>query len=306
MSALASKDGVGASSVWLGEGPWKTVLAFLQDRFPEIDAATWTARMERGDVVDERGARFASDCPYRSGVRLYYYREAREETPVPFEETVLYRDDRILVADKPHFLPVVPAGRFLQQTLLVRLKRKLQLDFLVPIHRIDRETAGIVMFSTEPESRGRYHALFERREIVKTYEAVAPVLPGASYPIRHRSRLVEGEPFFRMKEVEGEPNAETHIELLHTSGENGLYRLTPVTGKKHQLRVHMASLGMPIANDMFYPLLQPDDADDFSRPLQLLAKAIAFRDPITGASQRFESSRTLNVDTPNDRCVASR
>jgi tRNA pseudouridine32 synthase / 23S rRNA pseudouridine746 synthase len=295
-TSLPLKDGVGASSVWLGEGPWKTILEFLQNRFPEIDVAVWTARMERGDVVDEKGAPFAPDSPYRGGVRLYYYREAHAEAPIPFEETVLHQDDHILVVDKPHFLPVVPAGRFLQQTLLVRLKRKLQLDFLVPIHRIDRETAGIVMFSMQPESRGRYHALFERREVVKTYEAVAPLLPGASYPIRHRSRLVEGEPFFRMKEIDGEPNSETQVELLRAGGANGLYRLTPVTGKKHQLRVHMASIGIPIVNDAFYPRLQPDNTDDFSRPLQLLAKAVAFRDPLTGITRRFESARALTLD----------
>lgn len=251
--------------------------------------------MAKGEVVDERGTALSPDCPYRSGARIYYYREIDGEARIPFEETILYRDDHILVVDKPHFLPVVPAGRFLQETLLVRLKRKLQLDFLVPIHRIDRETAGIVLLSIQPRSRGAYQSLFQRREVRKTYEAIARALPGASFPMTRRSRLVPGDPFFRMTETDGEPNTETHIDVLQADGDRVLYQLTPVTGRKHQLRVHMASLGIPIINDSFYPELKPANDADFSRPLQLLAKAIAFTDPLTGAARRFESPRTLSL-----------
>jgi tRNA pseudouridine32 synthase/23S rRNA pseudouridine746 synthase len=290
---LPVRDGIGPSSVWLPAGPWDTVLEFLAQRFADVGVAVWAARMARGEVVDEHGNRFAPDCTYRSGVRLYYYREAHAETPIPFEETILYRDEHILVADKPHFLPVVPAGRFLRETLLVRLKNTLRLDFLVPIHRIDRETAGLVLFCIRPESRGAYHALFQRRDVEKTYEALAGVLPGAQFPIVVRSRLVEGEPFFRMREEPGEPNTETRIELLQARGETARYRLTPVTGRKHQLRVHMAALGIPILNDPFYPRLLPDKGDDFSHPLQLIARAVAFVDPITRLPRRFESPRRL-------------
>ncbi len=291
--APPTRDGVGPSSIWLPEGRWSTVLDFLTERFPDIAAATWIARMSRGDVINENGDRLAPDCAYRSGVRLYYYREAAAEPSIPFEETVLYRDEHILVVDKPHFLPVTPAGRFLQETLLVRLKRRLQCDCLVPLHRIDRETAGIVLFSTRPESRGAYHALFARREVRKIYHAVAGTRPWATLPLVHRSRLVEGDPFFVMKEVDGAPNTETQIEMIEDRGDAALYRLTPVTGRKHQLRVHMASLGIPILNDALYPRLEEREEGDFSRPLQLLAKSIAFIDPLTGAPRRFESPRTL-------------
>jgi tRNA pseudouridine32 synthase/23S rRNA pseudouridine746 synthase len=250
--------------------------------------------MERGEVMDENGIRISRESPYRSGVRLYYYRGLDAETPIPFEEAVLYRDEHILVADKPHFLPVVPAGRFVQETLLVRLKRKLALDFLVPIHRIDRETAGIVLFSIQPQSRSAYHALFQKREIHKTYEALAPTLPGTTFPITRRSRIEAGEPFFRMQETDGEPNAETHIDVLETLGDVARYQLTPVTGKKHQLRVHLAALGIPILNDPLYPQLIACKDDVFSQPLQLLAKAIVFTDPVTGVPRRFESRRSLS------------
>lgn len=295
IAPLPTRDGVGPSAVWLPAGPWETVLAFLVDRFSGVDAATWTERMRKGDVIDESGARLAPDCCYRSGVRLYYYREPQTEAPIPFEEAVLYHDEHLLVVDKPHFLPVTPAGRFLQETLLVRLKRKLQLDFLVPIHRIDRETAGIVLFSTQPETRGAYHALFQRRQVVKTYEALAGVRPNMSFPLTHSSRLVAGEPFFRMQEVDGAPNSETQIELSEVHGALARYRLTPVTGRKHQLRVHLASLGMPIVNDPLYPRLTSRRADDFAHPLQLLAKTLTFIDPLTRMARRFESERTLEA-----------
>ncbi len=290
-----TRDGVGPSSVWLPEGHWQTVLEFLTTRFTEIPPAVWIARMTRGDVIDDTGDRLGPDCTYRSGVRLYYYRESPVEPRIPFEEVVLYQDEHILVVDKPHFLPVTPAGRFLQETLLVRLRRRLQCDFLAPLHRIDRETAGIVLFSIQPESRGAYHTLFAQREVRKIYHAIAGVLPHADFPLTHRSRLVEGDPFFLMKEVDGEPNTETHIEILEVRGDAALYRLTPLTGRKHQLRVHMASLGIPILNDPLYPQLQDREDDDFSRPLQLLAKVVAFTDPLTGAPRRFESLQALSL-----------
>jgi tRNA pseudouridine32 synthase/23S rRNA pseudouridine746 synthase len=292
---LPLREGVGPSSVWLPAGSWPTVLEFLAARFAAIDASTWSARMLRGEVRDENGVALAPDCPYRSGVRLYYYREAGAEAPIPFEENVLYRDDDLLVVDKPHFLPVMPAGRFVHETLLVRLKRKLRLDYLVPIHRIDRETAGLVLFSIRPATRGAYHALFQQRAVAKTYEALAGVAPGLRFPLTRRSRVVAGEPFFRMQEVDGAANADTVIELLGQDAGIANYRLSPHTGRKHQLRVHMAALGIPILNDPLYPQLLACKGDDYTRPLQLLARRLAFTDPLTGAARQFESSRSLST-----------
>ncbi|MBC7605169.1 MAG: pseudouridine synthase, partial [Ramlibacter sp.] len=215
------------------------------------------------------------------------------ETPIPFEERVLFRDEHLIVVDKPHFLPMAPAGRFLHETLLVRLKRKLELPDLVPIHRLDRETAGVVLFSPNAASRGAYQSLFQKRSVSKQYEALAAPIEGLTYPHTRRSLMVEGTPFFRMQEVEGEPNSETIIEMIGMRGALALYRLRPHTGRKHQLRVHMAALGAPIHNDAFYPVAQPYRGDDFTRPLQLLARSIAFTDPLTGAPRRFASEREL-------------
>jgi tRNA pseudouridine32 synthase/23S rRNA pseudouridine746 synthase len=290
---LPLRDGIGASTVLLPPGDWNTVLEFLLARFPEIDAAAWRSRMARDLVMSGDGVAVRPDSAYVPGVSIQYYRELDAEVEIPFEAEVIFQDDELLVADKPHFLPVIPAGRFLQQTLLVRLKKQFGLEQLVPLHRIDRGTAGLVVFSKNPQTRGIYQSLFPRREVEKVYQALAPSLPQTIFPLTRCSRLVEGQPFFRMQEVEGPPNTETRIEVQESRGELSLYRLHPLTGKKHQLRVHLAALGAPIINDSFYPVFAPDADDEFSRPLKLLARAIAFDDPVTGVRRQFESRRQL-------------
>jgi len=287
------RDGVAPSYRWLPAGSWSTVLAYLEEQFPHIERATWISRMGRGEVLDRQGQRVSPTSPYREGDRIFYYRELDAETPIPFEENILFQDDHLLVADKPHFLPVIPTGRFLHETLLVRLKKKTGLESLTPIHRIDRETAGVVIFSHNIATRGDYQSLFQKHAMRKIYRAVAPTLINSDFPIIHRSCMVEGTPFFRMKEIDGEPNSETRIDLIESRGALSLYELRPVTGKKHQLRVHLASLGIPIVNDPFYPHALACKEDDVSHPLQLLAKAISFDDPFTGRERHFESARSL-------------
>lgn len=292
-SPLPLRDGVGASSIVLPAGDWPSLRAFLAQRFPDIEAAVWQGRAARGELVDDAGAAVALDEAYRAGRQLHYYRSLEREPEIPFAAEILHRDQHLLVVDKPHFLPVVPAGRFLQQTLLVRLKRELGLADLVPLHRIDRGTAGLVVFSLDPDSRGAYQQLFPQRAVEKTYEALAPHRPDLEFPRVHRSRLVEGEPFFRMRETDGVPNSETGIELLERRGALSLYGLQPITGRKHQLRVHLAALGAPIVNDDFYPELRTVADDDFRHPLQLLARRLRFRDPLDGRAHCYESRRHL-------------
>ncbi|WP_038492462.1 pseudouridine synthase [Collimonas arenae] len=286
-------DGVAPSYLWLPAGSWPNLLVFLEQRFRAIDRATWIARMARGEVVDGDGVRLTPDSPYRRGMCIFYYRELDAETPIPFEEIILYQDERILVADKPHFLPVIPTGRFLHETLLVRLKKRTGLAHLTPIHRLDRETAGVVIFSHDVASRGAYQSLFQQRLVDKTYEALAPTRPELALPLVHRSRMVDGVPFFRMQEVAGEPNSETRIELIEQRETCSLYHMHPLTGKKHQLRVHLAALGIPIINDTFYPEVYPCKGDDWSAPLKLLAREISFTDPLDGRRRHFASQREL-------------
>jgi tRNA pseudouridine32 synthase/23S rRNA pseudouridine746 synthase len=226
-------------------------------------------------------------------MRIYYYRAVDVEARIPFEEAVLYQDDHLVVADKPHFLPVTPSGHYLQETLLVRLKKRLGIDTLIPIHRIDRETAGLVLFSTQPDERNAYQALFREHAVTKHYEAIAPWRQDLTWPITRKSRIVEDEPFFRQREVAGQPNSETHINMIEKNGDLARYALSPVTGKKHQLRVHMNALGLPILNDRMYPPVADTPDDDYSLPLQLLAKSIAFTDPVTGQGRHFQSQLTL-------------
>jgi tRNA pseudouridine32 synthase/23S rRNA pseudouridine746 synthase len=287
------RDGVGPSCVVLPTHGQGSMLDFLAERLPAVNRGAWQARLLAGDVVDERGLPVAPDRPFEAGLRLYYYRQLDDEPELPFTETVLHQDEHLLVADKPHFMPVTPSGRYLQHTLLVRLKRRLGLPELSPLHRIDRDTAGLVLFSVQQRTRGAYQALFRDRAITKHYEAVAPWRADLAFPREHRSRMAESPQFFRMHEVPGEPNSHTHMEIMEASGGWARYHLSPVTGKRHQLRVHMAALGLPLRNDPFYPVVNDPPDGDYSRPLQLLARALAFSDPLSGQARRFESRLQL-------------
>jgi tRNA pseudouridine32 synthase/23S rRNA pseudouridine746 synthase len=292
-----SRNGVGPSSVALPPGTWHTIVEFLTQKFPSVPPAEWIARMQRGDVLDARGHALKPDAAYQANSKIFYYRDLLNEPVIPFEATVLYQDACIVVADKPHFLPVTPAGRYVQQTLLVRLKRQLGIDTLAPMHRIDRDTTGLVLFTVQPRMRNLYQAMFRDRRVNKTYEAIAPYRADLELPLTYRSRLVESAAFMKMAEIDGEPNAETDIALIERHGDLARYALSPVSGQKHQLRAHMAALGIPIVNDRIYPELQPDEGaqQDFSKPLQLLAKAIRFTDPFSSREHVFTSRFTLQL-----------
>ncbi len=269
------------------------MLDFFEQRFPSISRALWQQRMEQGLVIDERGIAVTPESAYQPHQRVYYYRAVPAEPRIPFDETVLYQDEHLVVADKPHFLPVVPSGNYLNETLLLRLRQKLGLPALVPIHRIDRDTAGLVLFSVQAGSRAAYHALFAERQVKKTYEAIAPWRDDLNFPLTRESRIVEADHFMLQHEVSGEANAITHIDVLEVHGALARYTLSPVTGKRHQLRVHMAALGLPIVGDGLYPTLTPEGQIDYQRPLQLLARSIEFVDPVSAQRRHFESSHRL-------------
>ena len=290
---LPVRDGVAPSYLWIDKETPGLAHAFLAARFPGVAPQAWVERMARGEVVDGAGAALSPGTILRRGMRIWYYRELEAETPIPFQEQILHLDEHLVVVDKPHFLPTAPAGRFVRESLLVRLKNRLGEAQLTPIHRLDRETAGVVIFSRRQESRGAYQLLFQERSVAKVYEALAAPLPHLRFPLTHTSRLEPGTPFFRMQEVAGEPNAETLVDLVGMQGDCALYRLAPRTGRQHQLRVHMAALGAPILNDAFYPDALPCKGDDFAHPLKLLARSIAFDDPVTGQRRRFDSARVL-------------
>ena len=282
-----------ASTLQLPPGQWPTLLDGLCARFPRIGRGQWQDRFARGRVLDAQRHGLSADAPYRVGQTILYFREVIDEPRIPFEETLVHADEHLVVADKPHYLPVAPTGRHVRETLLTRLVARLGIKELVPLHRIDRDTAGLVLFSAHPDSRGAYQELFRHRRIEKRYEAVAPALPGCAFPLLRESRLVRSEPFFRMQEVEGVANARTRIEVLAEEGEWWRYALYPVSGRKHQLRVHMAALGAPIRNDPYYPELAAPAPDDYSRPLQLMARGLSFVDPLSGMERGFESRREL-------------
>lgn len=295
---LTTLNGVSPSCVSLPPGPWATVLEFLVARFPAIPADEWFQRLARGHVVDGGGQAVTAHDAYRAHTKLFYYRSLLAEPVVAAQEQVLYEDARIVVADKPHFLAVVPAGQYLQETLLVRLKRRLGLNDLAPMHRIDRETAGLVLFCKHVEHRKAYTSLFAQRKVHKVYEAIAASPRPDTvlrFPMHLSSHLEPARHFMQMRQTDtGTPNAHTTIELLETAGNLARYRLKPTTGLRHQLRVHMVALGLPLVGDRIYPDLKPHLPEDTSNPLRLLAQGLAFTDPYSGEALAFQSTLSLS------------
>lgn len=274
--------------------PYPSIVEFLCQAFPGISHSQWAERIRAGKVLDDQGRPITADTSYSPSKRIFYFREVENEPVIPFAEQILFQDDEILVADKPHFLPVIPGGRYVEECLLNRLRASTGIAGLAPLHRLDRETAGIVIFSVNPKTRGTYHELFMKGKVEKIYHALAEVnQPPRENQWTVENRIVRGEPRFRMKAVAGIVNARSHIQLLEVKGNRGLFRLQPVTGKTHQLRLHMSGLGFGIINDRVYPDLQPERDDDFDRPLQLLAREIRFHDPVAGTDREFRSEREL-------------
>lgn len=296
VSPLPQRDGVDAVRVRLPvSGPWATVVEGLAARVPSVGAARWESLVRRGAVVGADGRPVGVGSPFVAGMSVWFYRELPEEPVVPFPMSVVYRDERVVVVDKPHFLATIPRGSHVAETALVRLRRELGLPGLSPAHRLDRMTAGLVLFVVRPQWRGAYQVLFRDRRVGKEYLAVAPVVPGVGWPAVVRSRIVKERGVHAAREVGGVPNAVTRVELVGVREGVGLYRLRPETGRTHQLRVHMARLGAPILGDDLFPVVAERAVGDFSRPLQLLARVLEFVDPVSGVARRFESRLRLSA-----------
>ncbi len=345
------RDGVSASRVAVHPGPWQTVAQFLQARMPTV--VDWHQRLLRGEVLDATGLAVHEQAAAEAGAVLWYWRRPPPEPRLPFEVEVLFQDENLVIVDKPHFMSVTPGGQHLHETVLVRLKKQLQIDTLVPMHRLDRETAGVMAFIVRPDDRNAYQGLLREQRVHKVYEAVAPWRADLVLPQVYSSRLAsqDGDGFMQMLTPPGEPNAHTRIELIRrwdapaaaapaadADADDGAYadadarddaarpssppaaptaaapsatlahyRLTPLTGRKHQLRVQLCALGLPIVGDRIYPRLWPHPAPgavpDYSQPLQLLARELAFTDPCNGQPRHFVSRRHLQCVPQTPRPV---
>jgi tRNA pseudouridine32 synthase / 23S rRNA pseudouridine746 synthase len=333
-SPLPVRDGVNATRLRLpDEGPWTTAMDYMMHRWGHIDPQGIEDRFEAGEIVGEGGVPLDRRTRLEDHTFIWYYRTLPPETRLPVELTILHQNEHLLVVDKPHFLPTTPGGTYIQESALVRLRNQLNLPDLIPMHRLDRMTAGILLLSTNPETRGRYQVLFEKRQVQKEYECVAAARPAAGhpaveFPVVVRNRMTKSRSYLLAEVIDGEPNAETRIDLLRTfdagtpdgghpaaaspanskhggtapgtaahhnpAQRRGLYRLEPHSGKTHQLRVHMASLGLGILHDAFYPELLDKAPDDYTKPLQLLARGIRFVDPITGKPVEYRSRLELS------------
>ncbi|HSN35573.1 MAG TPA: RluA family pseudouridine synthase [Arthrobacter sp.] len=325
-SPLPVRDGVNATRLRLpDEGPWNTAMDYMLHRWGHIDPQGIEDRFDAGEIVGEAGIPLDRATPLRKHTFIWYYRTLPPESRIPVELSILHQDEHLLVVDKPHFLPTTPGGTYIQESALVRLRNQLDLPDLIPMHRLDRMTAGILLLSTNPETRGKYQVLFEKRQVQKEYECVAaaepaPGHPAVDFPTVVRNRMTKSRSYLLAEVIDGEPNTETRIERLRTlvdpeslhgadvpspetpdagtssgvPGRRALYRLEPHSGKTHQLRVHMASLGLGIVNDAFYPDLLDKAPDDYGKPLQLLARGIRFMDPITGRPVEYRSGLELS------------
>jgi tRNA pseudouridine32 synthase/23S rRNA pseudouridine746 synthase len=313
-SPLPVRDGVNATRLRLPvEGPWETAMDYMMHRWGHIDPQGIEDRFDAGEIVGEGGTPLSRSTPLQDHTFIWYYRTLPPETRIPVELGILHQDEHLLVVDKPHFLPTTPGGTYIQESALVRLRNQLDLPDLIPMHRLDRMTAGVLLFSTNPDTRGKYQVLFEKRQVQKTYECVSAAEPAEGYPAVNfpvvvRNRMTKSRSYLLAEVIDGEPNAETRIERLETfdggasvtaaaagsTVRRALYRLEPHTGKTHQLRVHMASLGLGIVNDAFYPELLDKAPDDYTKPLQLLARGIRFVDPISGKPVEYRSRLQLS------------
>jgi len=283
-----------------------SVLEYLVVKFPNISQDVWQQRMFDGKVHWHDGSLITVDTPFKPQQRVYYYREVETEPVIPFEEEILFQDEHILVAHKPHFLPVTPGGKYINECLQNRLRKKTGIENLQALHRLDRPTAGLVLFSTNTETRHRYHQLFEENKIHKTYLAIATTmaktnsedkLVGQQWQVKnHLTRKANGESRFLMEVVSGLANSHSEIRCLKQTTDKALFELNPITGKTHQLRLHMQTIGWPILNDRYYPRLQAETADDYSQPLQLLAKELEFIDPVTSLPRTFNSNANLKFE----------
>ncbi|OYN92828.1 pseudouridylate synthase [Parenemella sanctibonifatiensis] len=274
--------------------PWPTMRAYLVERLGPAGPVEVDRMLAAEAFVWQDGSSVGAAEPVPPHQFVWFHRELREEPTVPGEVVVLHRDDRIVVVDKPPFLSSIPRGRHVTESVVVRLRHQLGLPELGPAHRLDRLTSGVLLLTTERRWRAPYQSMFERREPVKTYLALAGFRPELEWPRTVCSHIIKERGDRQAHEIAGlSPNAETQLELVTRVGERGLYRLRPRTGRTHQLRVQLAGLGIPIQGDPLYPVEQEVDIDDFSTPLQLLAESLSFIDPVDGRECEFRSPRQL-------------
>jgi tRNA pseudouridine32 synthase/23S rRNA pseudouridine746 synthase len=289
------------------------VLDFLIERFPHIGADVWCSRIAEGNVRHGDGTTASALSKVVPGTEILYFREVSAEPRVADAHQILYRDEHVLVACKPHFLPVVPGGKFVRECLLYHLMEETGLRGLSPVHRIDRHTAGLVLFSVHENERGRYQDLFKERQVEKEYLANVRWLPGAlsvggtpslegaharaEAPVQDswelQGRIEKYGPTLRRDLTAGIPNAFCRVSVLKRLGAYAGLALYPSTGKRHQLRLQVSQIGAAILNDPYYPELIAEAPDDPERPLQLLSKRLCFRDPFTGMEREFVSPRDL-------------
>lgn len=259
---------------------------------PSVDVDRFLAE---GRFVWADGTPVRTDDPYRAHAFVWFHRDLREEPVVPGDLTVLHQDERVVVVDKPAFLSTIPRGSHVVQSVVVRAREELGIPELSPAHRLDRVTSGVLLLTTQRQWRAAYQGIFENRSTTKVYRALAPYDGARDEPTVVRNHITKPAGQWQAEVLPDAPvNAETLVELESRVGDDlAIYRLTPRTGRTHQLRLHLHGLGIPIVGDPLYPTVTVTDVDDFTTPLQLLASELAFADPVDGCARHFVARRTL-------------
>ncbi|MDO4611202.1 pseudouridine synthase [Corynebacterium sp.] len=290
-SRIRVPGGPGAAPVTAGDLVAAAV-AGQRRRHPDDGPEAVAARFAAGEVVDATGRPLGPADLLRPGTDVWFHRIAAPERRIAGPMPVLHADRLLVVVDKPHFLATTPRGAHVLESAVVRLRRELGEPDLVPAHRLDRLTAGVLLFVRDPAARGAYQGLFAGAgDVVKRYEALAPA-PAAAPPRELVTRQDKTRGILQARTVPGEPNARTIVEGVEPrDGGMALWRLRPLTGRTHQLRLHLHDLGCPIAGDPLYPDVVPEGAEDPARPLRLLCRELAFDDPIDGSRRVFRSLR---------------
>lgn len=309
----------------------RQLISDQRHRDPADDESALAERFARGEVVLDSGEQLSPDSLLRPGIFVNFYRYPAPEREVPGELRVLFSDATLLVIDKPPFLATLPRGQHIRETALVKARMEFGIPELSPCHRLDRLTRGVLMMTARPDARGAYQTMFDRRLPLKTYEAITELPDNAPFDpiprfsqwrswheptaenpwilhhhmIKIRGRLStyldESVPVAEMNAVTRIVGARTEI---HDGREVTVWQMQPGSGRTHQLRVVMRSLGLPLLNDPLYSdvedaaLLTPDgplprpvfvEDEDFTKPMGLVAKRLDFTDPLTGEPRSFVS-----------------